>query len=190
MERHRNECEAVEQRFRRLQKSQRCWRTATLAAVALICALTILGATAKQPTTDLVRTRAIEVVDDKGVVRVSATTGENGSAAISLIDPEARVRASLATLADGSSLLGLYDATQHLRAGVTQMSEGYTALVFYDSEGRGLANIGQGADGNVHVTLFDRRARPRFVVALTPEDDAGAVLLDAAGKVLWGVPKK
>jgi hypothetical protein len=88
--------------------------TALLGAAVLV----LLGAArperpaVAQPVAPVVRARAIELVDDRGVVRAQLDVEPSGEVVFRLRDAAGTIRAKLGASAEGSGLVLLDDATE------------------------------------------------------------------------------
>jgi hypothetical protein len=101
------------------------------AAVAAICALTVLGMVVFDPSApakrdqSIVRARAIALVGPDGRTRAEIGVEDNGEVVFRLRDQDGRIRVKLGADRTGSGLLLLDERTEpgvHLRAGERQTS--------------------------------------------------------------------
>ena len=92
-------------------RTQRIAILITVLNVVLLLALSFpRGSTRAQTPPEVLRGRAIEVVDDAGQVRAALTVEANGEAVFRLRDAKGTIRVKLGASEDGSALL-LIDGT-------------------------------------------------------------------------------
>ena len=86
---------------------------ALLAASFLLLLFTVLGGSAASPTAqDVVRARAIELVDARGQVRAQLDIEDSGEVVFRLRDSKGTIRVKIGAGEDGSGLLLLDEKTE------------------------------------------------------------------------------
>ena len=95
---------------------------ALLAASFLLLLFTVLGGSAAAPTAeDVVRARAIELVDARGQVRAQLDIEDSGEVVFRLRDSQGTIRVKIGAGEDGSGLLLLDEKTE---PGVQMVAKG------------------------------------------------------------------
>jgi hypothetical protein len=131
----------------------------------------IVGLQAGQPAvTDLVRTKRLELVDERGKVRAVLDMAGKAPLGLHLRDAAGNLRASLDLLGDDPAL-GLWGA-----AGKALVSLTTSRLVVADAAG--MAHL-----GSSKLTLGDAAGKTRASLDLTPDGSPNLSLKDAAGNV-------
>ena len=97
--------------------------------------------TAEETAPALVRARALELVDDRGVVRSRLNVEPSGEVVLRLMDGKGTIRVKLGAGEDGSGLLLLDETTEpavHMvaRRGATKDRSGTTRITLTGAEGR------------------------------------------------------
>ncbi len=100
--------QTVEQRLEALERGQRRWKfVACTLALSIVAAI---GIGAADATPGVMRTRKLEVVDSKGVVRCEiATNAEEGSVSLKLNDDGGHPRCVLETFGPGELARGSFE---------------------------------------------------------------------------------
>jgi hypothetical protein len=102
--------------------------------VVLVVALGREGSAASPEASDVLRARAIELVDEKGQVRAQLDVEDSGEVVFRLRDRQGTIRVKIGAAEDGSGLLLLDESTEpgvHLLA-----KDAGTSLVLSDSGAR------------------------------------------------------
>jgi hypothetical protein len=111
-------------------------------------------------TEDVLRTKRLEVVDDQGIVRIMAGTGEQGTAVLGISDQNQNPRAMLSVNADGTSSVTLNDDTGTPLVSLSVRPEGQSLQISEPT-----------TDGSVaRITLNIRRDSKRAALTITDDD--------------------
>jgi hypothetical protein len=90
--------------------------------VGLLAGLAQARPTSVRDPVDVLRGRALELIDERGQLRARFNVEANGEVVLRLLDQEGTIRVKLGAAKDGSGLLLANDATEpgiHLLAGAT-----------------------------------------------------------------------
>jgi hypothetical protein len=107
------------------------WGVASLRAPALGQAA-VLG---QGPATPLVRTEALELVDETGTVRARMGVARSGSVSLTLLDGRGQPRADIGIDSAGSAGISVWDAAGQVRAGVGVPAQGAPTIQLLDASG-------------------------------------------------------
>lgn len=135
--------------------------------------------------TDVIQARRLEVVDDRGEVRVLLEASGNRPGLI-LYGADGKVRATLTAGADGVSMLSLADAVGTPRAMLMVFPDG-PSLMLSDTSGKTRAGLGVGGDGVPKLDLLDNSREIRASLSLNDKGTPSLSLNDAAGTAILAV---
>ena len=171
-------------RVRALERQNRV--LITLAVVALFAAVASCASrSAEPPRYDLLRVRALEIVDDNDVTQAVLKPGEEG-AVLMLGDAEGAVRAGM-VVTDAGPGLALSDPDGNERL-LVSASNGGAGLYLYDREGRSRLDLGTGQTNGTGLLLMDEAGSPRAGIGLHDTQGPTVVLADGDGGVLAALP--
>jgi hypothetical protein len=141
----------VTQRLERLEQENRRLKRIGATALLAVGALFLMGQTAPKPKVhDLLRTRALVVVNAKGEPRALMQVTDDDTATLSLGGFDARARLMIAATPDGRSSLALLDRQRVARAEMTLTEGKGVALMLRDKTGSAEAIGGVEDDGSTY----------------------------------------
>lgn len=153
----KEELETLQVQILRLQRQVRVAHLGWVLGVALA----LLGAAAQQAGSQqaglqpaVIRTRAVEVVDDTGSVRV-ALDARYGVGALRMADARGRVRAGLFVFSDGAPVLQFADSLGRARLRLKVDPNGEPAFWLLDPLERHRIGLKVLAQGIARIWLFD-----------------------------------
>lgn len=137
-------------RVRRLER----WNMSLGAGLVACAGLVLVGAGGSnmEPEADLIRARAIEIVDAQGRVRTRLGHDEDNSHGLFLVDDQGRTRAALIH-DDSQTALFLLDEAGSPRVGTAHFAHGGSGYALHGAEGKG-ATVLYMKDGLGSLTFY------------------------------------
>jgi hypothetical protein len=144
-----------------------------------------MSETQDKKTTEVLRTRRLEIVDDDGKVRAVLGTNEEGVTSLAVFDHSKRLRISLDASENPEQVngLGVFDTNGKHRGSLGAYEDGQSSLSF-SAAGRDRHMKMGAADGNHYLMLTDEGA-PMVGLSLAEEDEelsTDLALMDKAGR--------
>jgi len=173
----------TEERLEKLEedliRSKRHNRLLLMAAVSIVSAVFLLGASG-DVIHDVIRTKELLLVDVNGNTRAMLNLAD-GQPGLSLFDETGKERAALALLRSGQPMLSLYDRANVLRAVLDLDDSGQPGLSLNDenSKYRVWLSLGLGQPG---LILFDENQKGGVTLYLDKSGRPDLWLSDENGK--------
>lgn len=127
--------------------------------------------------TQILRTRAIQVIDGEGRIRISLTVAPTGAPQIWLLDQQDQRRVEITASSEGSGGLTIADAAGRRRIVLGMPIDGTPGLILSDATGRQRMTLRLFSEGPI-LRLADSAERPRLSLFLSRD---GAPGLEAVG---------
>lgn len=141
-------------------------------------------------TEEVVRTKRLEVVDDEGLVRITAGVGDNGMALLGITDQNEFPRASLSVDPDGFASLSLNDenGTNLVTISIRPVGTGLQIAEPTSDGSVARITLHVGAEnGRASLSISDRREELRATVMVDPDGRPTFLALDEEGNVVDGI---
>ena len=157
------------------------WNRLGMAALVLLATLgvvTMLSGIARGEGTgnaETIRCRKLEVVDNKGAVRVRIAVEDDGA---------------------GATDLNLYGVDGRLGMGIQLRKDGVVSSNMFDEKGQVRLGMNLFKQGRVGIDVRDRNGKIRAQLGIVDEPAAGEAgdatirILDQSGKVIGAVPTR
>ncbi len=198
----------LEQRFARLERSNRRMKRIGALVLMVAAAVVLSGAANGKDLPDL-EVGSLTLKDKDGKVRAQLGEGADGSGQLRLYDKNGKRRAMLSALADGTGV-HLSNKAGTPRASLAVLADGSSGLVLsdkdgktgaalrarpaqlrlYDKAGKPRALLSAAADWSATLILFVKDVTPRAVLDVDADDGSPSLtLFDAKRKVIWQAPR-
>ncbi len=183
-------------RLRKLEHQMRILVAAWILSVAFLVLLwSGTRQAASQPAglqvpgmrTEILETKAINVVDKSGKVRIALGTGPDGSANLIFVDSAGRVRGGIDV--GQNATLRLVNAEGKPSIRLSSAPKGVALFTFYDAVGNPRIEHIVAPDGGAILHLFDSSGHDSIVLSALPAiGHATLTIYDATGRVLFRAP--
>jgi len=163
----------LDTRIRRLERTNRRWQIATVSVTVAIVLTFVMGAN-QSGVTDLVKTKALAIVDDQGFTRIILRTQKNKN------DPLISYGQIGFPNRDGKKKLAIEGGDM-------------PALMIYDTKGT-MRMILEAFDEGAMMRLLDNKGRDRAVFVTTEGAkgnlpiETGIEFYDDNGRTVWSAP--
>ena len=177
----------LEARLARLERQNRVLERCLLLVGAGLTLFMALAASSGVKVQDVVRAKAFELVDNRGVVCAELSLSDKGAAGLTLFDAEGKSRVWLGTSGEGPAGLTITTADGKYLGMFTVGKEGPPILTLYQTGGS-TAEFGMYNDGSASLDFRDREQKTRAMLKMDKDASSSLKLLDGEGNELFSAP--